>query len=144
MSFVLGGPCSGKGYFCSRVEDRSNGMIKALSAGDLLRKEVKSGGPLAESIDRLLLQGRIVPAEITIKLMVQEMMNSKVNHFLVDGFPRNKDNFQSFFFPETDFQHPPVLRVYFINASWELMRKRLEQRSKKEAKVSQNQSCWWS
>ena len=65
-------------------------------------------------------EGRIVPSQVTVKLIQQEMESSDSNKFLIDGFPRTEENriafeqFVSFlFFPTTPFMkdvvsHPDV------------------------------------
>lgn len=37
-------------------------------------------------------EGKIVPSEVTIKLIEKEMESSKNNKFLIDGFPRTEEN----------------------------------------------------
>jgi UMP-CMP kinase len=92
--FVLGGPGSGKGTLCKDlVRDHS---FVHLSAGDLLREERDSGSPQGDLINQLILEGKIVPVQITVNLIKKAMeqqgwSNSK---FLIDGFPRNLDNYQ--------------------------------------------------
>ena len=62
-----------------------------LSAGDLLREEKNSGSILATLINNLILEGKIVPAEITCKLlkMAMEKFGWHNKKFLIDGLPRN-------------------------------------------------------
>jgi len=42
----------------------------------------------------MILQGAIVPGEITIALLEKKMRSIGWNHgkFLIDGFPRNEEN----------------------------------------------------
>ena len=88
--FVLGGPGSGKGTICSRIQDEF-GYVH-LSAGDLLRNERRSSGSKAESIKRIINEGGLVSADITVGLLAKAMKSSETNKFLIDGFPRNLDN----------------------------------------------------
>jgi adenylate kinase family enzyme len=37
-------------------------------------------------------EGRIVPSEVTVRLIQQEMESSDNNKFLIDGFPRTEEN----------------------------------------------------
>lgn len=95
MVFVLGGPGSGKGTQCERIcHDYS---FKHLSAGDLLRKERNSPeSKHGKLIADIIREGKIVPVEITVNLLKNAMEEYKKetgkNKFLVDGFPRNKNN----------------------------------------------------
>jgi UMP-CMP kinase len=52
---------------CSNLV-RDFGLVH-LSAGDLLREERNAGSILATLINNLILEGKIVPAEITCKLL---------------------------------------------------------------------------
>uniref|UniRef100_A0A915LMF3 Adenylate kinase n=1 Tax=Meloidogyne javanica TaxID=6303 RepID=A0A915LMF3_MELJA len=66
-----------------------------LSAGDLLREErQRKGSEYGELIEQHICEGKIVPVEITCKLIENAMLARSVsaNGFLIDGFPRNQDN----------------------------------------------------
>ncbi|XP_025203627.1 UMP-CMP kinase [Melanaphis sacchari] len=89
--FVLGGPGAGKGTQCSNIVSKF-GFVH-LSAGDLLRAErSKPDSMFGELIDTHIKNGTIVPVEITCKLIQNAMEASAANRFLIDGFPRNRDN----------------------------------------------------
>ena len=66
-----------------------------LSAGDLLRAEMKSGSEQAALIDQIIKDGKIVPVAITCGLIKKAMQEQgwATKKFLVDGFPRNQDNY---------------------------------------------------
>ena len=90
--FILGGPGCGKGTVCASLV-KDYGLIH-LSAGDLLREERDSGSVLATLINNLILEGKIVPAEITCKLLkiAMEKFGWADKKFLIDGFPRSQEN----------------------------------------------------
>ena len=88
--FVLGGPGSGKGTQCARLVE-SLGFCH-LSAGDLLRAHMKSGSPDGQMVADMIKQGQIVPSEVTVNLLLDAMRASGKDKFLIDGFPRNKEN----------------------------------------------------
>ena len=97
--FVLGGPGAGKGTQCQKLcnDDAFKASFAHLSAGDLLRKERNSGSENAELINNYIKDGKIVPVEITVGLIKQEIQSLLVNEgkyvFVIDGFPRNFDNY---------------------------------------------------
>jgi UMP-CMP kinase len=91
--FVLGGPGSGKGTNCERIVNEFG--FAHLSAGDLLRAERKSGSKLGEEIENLIKQGILVSSEITVRLLKEAMEKSSSNKFLIDGFPRNAENYET-------------------------------------------------
>lgn len=47
-------------------------------------------------IDSIIKEGKIVPSEITVKLLQEAMIKSENDKFLIDGFPRNQENRLSF------------------------------------------------
>ncbi|RZC02581.1 UMP-CMP kinase 3 isoform A [Glycine soja] len=92
--FVLGGPGSGKGTQCANIVQ--NFGYTHLSAGDLLRAEIKSGSENGTMIQNMIKEGKIVPSEVTIKLLQKAMQESGNDKFLIDGFPRNEENRAAF------------------------------------------------
>ena len=88
--FVLGGPGSGKGTQCARIVERYGHVH--LSAGDLLRAERESGSEQGEMIQGYITEGKIVPVEVTIKLIMKAIEENGGKRFLIDGFPRNTNN----------------------------------------------------
>ncbi|KAH9553214.1 hypothetical protein CY35_09G107100 [Sphagnum magellanicum] len=88
--FVLGGPGSGKGTQCARIV-RDYGF-EHLSAGDLLRAEINSGSGNGTMIQKMIEDGKIVPSEVTVRLLQKAMEKSKSDKFLIDGFPRSDEN----------------------------------------------------
>ena len=65
--FVLGGPGAGKGTQCGKIVDEYK--YAHLSAGDLLRAERKSGSENGQMIDEYIKEGKIVPVEVTVRLL---------------------------------------------------------------------------
>ena len=65
-----------------------------LSSGDLLREERDSGSPDGELINKMILEGQMVPGEIPVNLIKKAMVKHGWNEkkYLVDGFPRNSEN----------------------------------------------------
>ncbi|KAJ8477579.1 hypothetical protein OPV22_021306 [Ensete ventricosum] len=92
--FVLGGPGSGKGTQCAMIVEHYN--FTHLSAGDLLRAEIKSGSRNGVMIQKMMNEGKIVPPEVTIKLLQRAMLDSAHDKFLIDGFPRDEENRAAF------------------------------------------------
>ncbi|KAK4572027.1 hypothetical protein RGQ29_030437 [Quercus rubra] len=90
ITFVLGGPGSGKGTQCEKIVETFG--FKHLSAGDLLRQEIASKSEYGSMILNTIKDGRIVPSEVTIKLIQKEMESSDNKKFLIDGFPRCEEN----------------------------------------------------
>lgn len=92
--FVLGGPGSGKGTQCKRLTEHF-GFVH-FSAGDLLRAFVKSGTEEGNQVAAMMQEGKIVPSEVTVNLLKKAMEESGKDKFLIDGFPRNLENRDTF------------------------------------------------
>ncbi|KAJ6869619.1 hypothetical protein NC651_034374 [Populus alba x Populus x berolinensis] len=90
ITFVLGGPGSGKGTQCQKIVETFG--FKHLSAGELLRREIDSNSEHWSQMLNTIKEGRIVPSEVTVRLIQQEMESSDSNKFLIDGFPRTEEN----------------------------------------------------
>ncbi|VAH27823.1 unnamed protein product [Triticum turgidum subsp. durum] len=126
----LGGPGSGKGTQCSNIVEHFG--FTHLSAGDLLRAEIKSGSENGTMIENMIKEGKIVPSEVTIKLLQQAMIKNENDKFLIDGFPRNEENRAAF---ENVTKISPAF-VLFFNCSEEEMERRLLGRN--EGRVDDN------
>ncbi|XP_024024410.1 UMP-CMP kinase isoform X2 [Morus notabilis] len=94
ITFVLGGPGSGKGTQCAKIVETFG--FKHLSAGDLLRREIASKSEYGSMILNTIREGKIVPSQVTVKLIQKEMESSDNKKFLIDGFPRSEENRMAF------------------------------------------------
>ncbi|KAA0049097.1 hypothetical protein IC582_012407 [Cucumis melo] len=128
--FVLGGPGSGKGTQCANIVKHFG--YTHLSAGDLLRAEIKSGSENGTMIQNMIKEGKIVPSEVTIKLLQRAIEESGNEKFLIDGFPRNEEN-RAAFEAVTGIEPSVVL---FFDCPEEEMEKRLLSRN--EGRVDDN------
>ncbi|PWA83658.1 P-loop containing nucleoside triphosphate hydrolases superfamily protein [Artemisia annua] len=117
--FVLGGPGSGKGTQCAKIVEHFG--YTHLSAGDLLRAETKSGSENGTMIQNMINDGKIVPSEVTIKLLERAILENENDKFLIDGFPRNEENRAAF---EAVTNVEPEF-VLFFDCPEEEMEKRL-------------------
>jgi UMP-CMP kinase len=134
--FVLGGPGSGKGTNCARIV-RDFGFVH-LSAGDLLRAERESGSSLADMINTFIREGKIVPAEVTVRLLRNAMTNSGGDKFLVDGFPRDMQNLECWQ-KEMSSSIAEVVFLLFLDCPQEIMLARLLERGKTSGRNDDNE-----
>jgi UMP-CMP kinase len=133
--FVLGGPGSGKGTNCSKIVD-SFGYVH-LSAGDLLRAEKASGSKLADMINSYINEGKIVPAEVTTRLLKEAMEKSGRSKFLVDGFPRDLQNLLCWNEQLADYVN--VQFLLFLDCPEIIMTARLLERGKSSGRTDDNE-----
>ncbi|KAF8038315.1 hypothetical protein BT93_B0989 [Corymbia citriodora subsp. variegata] len=121
--FVLGGPGSGKGTQCAKIVQHFG--FAHISTGDLLRDESRSGSETGNMIESIMKEGKMVPAEVTIKLLQKAMQESGNDKLLIDGFPRNEENRAAY---EAVIKIEPKL-VLFLDCSEEEMERRLLNRN---------------
>ncbi|XP_068330657.1 UMP-CMP kinase-like isoform X2 [Pyrus communis] len=94
ITFVLGGPGSGKGTQCAKIVEAFG--FTHVSAGDLLRREIASNSAYGSVILGTIREGKIVPSQVTVQLIQKEMESSDNDKFLIDGFPRSEQNREAF------------------------------------------------
>eukprot|EP00931_Biecheleriopsis_adriatica_P038098 TRINITY_DN2184_c0_g1_i1.p1 TRINITY_DN2184_c0_g1~~TRINITY_DN2184_c0_g1_i1.p1 ORF type:complete len:1777 (-),score=465.99 TRINITY_DN2184_c0_g1_i1:6-5336(-) len=135
--FVLGGPGSGKGTVCEKIV--KNCGYKHLSAGDLLREERKRpGSKIGELIESHIKEGKLVPAEITVQLLVKAMREKgwEGGKYLIDGFPRSFDNLEAW---EKTVKDEVLLKfTLFMDVSEGTMEARLLERGKTSGRADDN------
>ena len=84
----IGPQGSGKGTQAKILAEKLN--IPHISTGDLFRGLTK--GPLKEEVDANINQGKLVPDELTVKILKERISNLDCKKgFILDGFPRNLD-----------------------------------------------------
>lgn len=84
---IMGLPGSGKGTQSDFIVDKY--QVKHLSTGNLFRQEIASGSELGLELKSYMDKGELVPDELTIRLLKEEISKSDYNNgFLLDGFPR--------------------------------------------------------
>ena len=87
---ILGAPGAGKGTLASALSEAFG--IPSISTGALLRDEIASGSELGVYIDSLISKGNFVPDDIMVKILCKRLENEDcLNGYILDGFPRNKD-----------------------------------------------------
>ncbi|XP_020980876.1 UMP-CMP kinase 3-like [Arachis duranensis] len=125
--FVLGGPGSGKGTQCTNIAKLFG--YTHLSAGDLLRAESESDSENGIMIKNVMKEGKIVPSEVTVKLLQQAMWKIGKDKFLIDGFPRNDENRAAF---ENVTGIEPAFVLYFDCPVEEMERRLLNRNQARE------------
>ncbi|KAJ3202892.1 hypothetical protein HDU82_006998 [Entophlyctis luteolus] len=131
--FVLGGPGSGKGTQCMRLVESLK--YAHLSTGDLLREEIKRGTSLGAELEEIMREGKMVPLEITLRLLTTAMdgLKSKVPGFLIDGFPRTMEQALEF---EKTVGHCKF--VLYFDAPEEVLTERLVKRGETSGRADDN------
>ena len=133
--FVLGGPGAGKGTQCAYLVEEW-GFVH-LSAGDLLREERNNpASQHGQLINDYIKEGKIVPVEITVTLLLNAMKASGASYFLVDGFPRNANNLEGW--ESVVGKQANVLGCLFFDCPEAIMESRLLERGKTSGRSDDN------
>jgi len=83
---LLGAPGAGKGTQCKRIVEKY-GLVH-LSSGDILRSHRAKGTELGKKAQAYMDSGALVPDEIMVEMMADEIKKASKAGFVLDGFPR--------------------------------------------------------
>ena len=84
---LFGPPGAGKGTQAEKLVKKYN--LCHLSTGDVFRYNIKNETELGVLAKSFMDQGKLVPDEVTIKLLISEVeKNPEAEGFIFDGFPR--------------------------------------------------------
>ncbi len=84
---LLGAPGAGKGTQAPLLATRLG--IPVVATGDLFRAAVRDGTPLGLDARRYMDAGRLVPDEITVRLLLERLARPDAHDgVILDGFPR--------------------------------------------------------
>ncbi|MBK9293106.1 MAG: adenylate kinase [Oligoflexia bacterium] len=87
MNIILfGAPGAGKGTQAKSICSKYN--VQHISTGDLLRKAIKDETDLGLQAKSIVDSGALVPDDIVVGLIKEAIINSNLEGFLFDGFPR--------------------------------------------------------
>ncbi len=84
---LFGKPGAGKGTQAAFLKEKYN--LKHISTGDVFRYNIKNGTKLGKLAQSYMDKGDLVPDEVTIKMLQDEVDNNPdASGFIFDGFPR--------------------------------------------------------
>ncbi len=85
---LLGAPGAGKGTQAELLHEKLK--LAHVATGDLFRQAVANGTELGKEAKVYMAQGKLVPNEITIKMVMERLNAPDVKAgVILDGFPRN-------------------------------------------------------
>ena len=84
---LIGPPGTGKGTMAQLIEKRFG--LKHISAGDLLRDEVKNNTALGQKVAPIMKAGKLVDNSFVAEIIATNVQKFIEIGFILDGFPRN-------------------------------------------------------
>lgn len=123
---ILGPQGSGKGTQANILGKKLH--VPALSMGQLLRDEIKSGSTVGKEIDQQIhVRGELVPDEVALGILANRLKKDDAQHgYIIDGYPRNRAQFDAY----TKFDTPT--HVVLIDVPHDVSIKRLMKRAEIE------------
>ncbi len=83
---IMGIQGCGKGTQSKKIKEAFD--LAHISTGDLFRAHIKEQTPIGKELKGYLDEGELVPDELVIRLLKQEI-DKQGKGFILDGFPRN-------------------------------------------------------
>jgi adenylate kinase len=84
---LLGPPGAGKGTLAERLKDDFG--LPYIGTGELLRKHKQDGTELGREAARYMDDGQLVPDDVVIRMILEEIEDKGRDGFLLDGYPRS-------------------------------------------------------
>lgn len=97
---VLGPPGSGKGALTSRLAVYFN--LPHICTRDALQKQIKNETPIGIEAVNYIHKGILIPDDIMVKFIIDELSKVPKNQWIMDGFPR------TIYQAKTFWNHQPV------------------------------------
>ncbi len=84
---MLGAPGAGKGTQAKMIAEKYS--IPHISTGDIFRANIKNGTELGKEAKTYMDQGKLVPDELTVKILLDRVAADDCKDgYVLDGFPR--------------------------------------------------------
>ena len=84
---MLGAPGTGKGTVGNLLAQKL--QIPHISSGEIFRSYINEAGEIGEQVKSYVLEGKLVPDELTIKLLEKRLQEPDTRKgFILDGYPR--------------------------------------------------------
>ncbi len=84
---LMGAPGAGKGTQADLLIE--SGKYRKISTGDVLRKHIKMGTQIGKNAESIIAQGKLVPDDVLLEILRQELGSNEKEVIILDGYPRN-------------------------------------------------------
>ena len=125
---LVGSPGAGKGTQAQMIAKHF--QIPQIATGDILRAAVKAGTPLGLSVKHMMDEGKLVPDELMIDIVRERIADPDCkNGFILDGYPRNKQQTE-YFFKIMDEKSLHLDKIIYLIANEEIVIRRMLNRGR--------------
>ena len=109
---LLGPPGAGKGTHAQVLS--KEWQLAHISTGDMLREALRAATPLGLKAKEYMEKGGLVPDEIVIGIVAERLKKKDaLAGFILDGFPRTREQAESLDNSLTEAKMPLDLAIYF-------------------------------
>ncbi|MCX6125270.1 MAG: adenylate kinase, partial [Proteobacteria bacterium] len=84
---LIGAPGAGKGTQADLLSEKRG--YRKISTGDALRKHVKKQTAVGLQAEAIIAKGQLVPDEVLLAILKEELRLSQSETVILDGYPRN-------------------------------------------------------
>lgn len=133
---IFGPPGAGKGTQSDKIIAKY--QLQHISTGDMFREHIANKTDLGKEVQSLLDNGILVPDDITIRMLENEMAkHTEVKGFILDGFPRTVPQAEALdkFLLSKGQKVDLVLELVVSQAE---IKKRIEERAKTSGRADDN------
>jgi adenylate kinase len=128
---ILGPQGAGKGTQAARIA--SEYEARHLSTGDLFRAAIAAGTELGQKVKPLLDSGQLVPDEVTVAL-IREQLGETRGGWILDGFPRNLAQAEALDAMLTEIRQPLDV-IVLLEIADDVARERMLKRAEVEGRA---------
>ena len=128
---ILGPQGAGKGTQAARIASEYG--ARHLSTGDLFRAAIAAGTELGQKVKPLLDSGQLVPDEITVAL-IREQLGETTGGWILDGFPRNLAQAEALDAMLTEIEQPLDV-IVMLEIADDVARERMLKRAELEGRA---------
>ncbi len=125
---LLGPPGSGKGTQAAFIQKKLS--IPHLSTGDILRKSIKDGTELGNTVEKIMANGELVSDKIILNVIKERVMQDDCKSgFILDGYPRNVKQAESLNLVLKEI-NKEINKIILLDVNFDSLKTRIANRSK--------------